>query len=999
MNFYLLHQFARIAPRRAVLWFWKPVWLVMLLIVASFNVMAQQTVKGKVTDSNGSPIPGVSVLLEGTGQGTVTDTDGAYSLDAPADGVLIFSFIGYVSERRPVGSQSDISIVMTEDILSLQEVVVIGYGEVKKSNVTGAIVSVKDDDLKRVPVTNVMESLQGAVPGMDITRSSGAAGGGISVRVRGNRSLSAVNEPLYIVDGVQYESIQDLNPNDIQSMEVLKDAASTAIYGSRGANGVILVTTKKGASGKTKVFFNAYGGPSRVNGYPEVMNGAEYANQRREAKRAVGQWSGPADDATIFSAAELENIQNNTYTDWQDLVLQDGSQQDYQLGISSGTDKTNLYISFNYFNENGLFKGDQLDRYSFRVNLDHSLSKIVKVGTQTQFTYYDQDIRFDPMNTVNKLSPLEDAYDEDGNIIELVNNGKTVNPLLDTQNGNYQNNQSTSRVFSSAYLEIKPVSSLSFRSIVGVTNTNTRQGIFAGQLSMQQNNTQARTQYANVTTLSINLENILTFRKSFNNQHNLTVTGIQSLLRNKGETHQSSGLNQLLSSQGFYGLGNANAGVSTYAQYVENALLSFTGRVQYDFNEKYLFTLVGRYDGASQLSGDKWALFPSVQGAWRVIEEGFMADQRLFTDLKLRASYGTAGNSSVDPYDTQSVLNRVTFAYDEKLAVGYALSPLLGNDNLNWEISNTVNVGLDFALLGNKLSGTIDVFQTKTHDLLLERLLPTSSGFERSYQNVGKTETKGIELGLNGTILERSDFKWKASLSWFTTKEEIVALATGSNDIANGWFIGEPTQAYYDYERLGIWQTDEADQATLYGQIPGEIKVKDQDGSTSISTTNDRVVLGSPRPKWIGNLNNDFQYKSFDLSVQVFARWGQMIQSTFANIYDPTANENSIKHTYWTPENPSNEYPRPNANTSRSAVKYLSTMLYEDGSYIKIRGITLGYNFPKGLLEKTPLSQARIYASAKNFWVNSKLDYDPERGGAESTPLSKLFVMGVNLQF
>lgn len=968
------------------------------LLVPTLTFGQSRTVTGTVSDS-GSPLPGVNILEKGSNNGAVTDANGQYSIAVPDNAVLVFSFIGMASQEITVGAQTVIDVSLETDISQLGEVVVIGYGEVKKSNVTGAIVSVKEDDLKRVPVTNVMESLQGSVPGMDITRTSGSAGGAISVTVRGNRSLTASNSPLYIVDGIQYSSIQDLNPNDIQSMEVLKDAASTAIYGSRGGNGVILVTTKRGTPGKTKIFFNAYGGPSSINGYPDVMTGAEYADQRREAKRAVGQWSGPADDATIFSAAELANIQAGKHTDWQDLVLQNGSQQEYQIGLSAGTDKTSIYLSVDYFNEKGLFVNDELNRYTFRVNLDHAISSKFKVGIQNQLTFYDQDLRTDPMNTVNKLSPLEDAYDANGDLIPLLNANKTVNPLMDLENDNYENNQVTSRILSSAYLEYKPFNALTFRSIFGVTSTNTRQGSFASALTVQQNNTPALTQFANLTSLGINLENILTFKKQFN-EHSLTITGIQSLLSNTAETHQSSGQGQLLNSQGFYGLGNANSAVSTFAQYTESALLSYTGRIQYDFREKYLLTLVGRSDGASQLSeGNKWAFFPSAQAAWRIIEEGFMSNSAVVSDLKLRVSYGTAGNSAVLPYSTQSVLNRVPFAYDERLAIGYAISPSLGNDDLGWEISTTFNTGIDFGFLQNRITGSIDVFKTKTEDLLMERLLPSSSGFDRTVQNIGKTETSGVEIGLQATVIQKGDFTWKMGASWFKTEEKIVELATESDDIANGWFIGYPTSAWYDYERQGIWQTDEADEALVYGQVPGEIKVRDQDGSNSITAADDRVVIGSPRPKWIANFTSDFQYKNFDFSFQMFARYGQTIRSVFANIYDPTANENSIQHEYWTPENSSNEYPRPNANTSRSAVKYLSTMLYEDGSFVKLRGVTLGYNFPKSLLEKTPINSVRIYANGKNLWVKSKLDYDPERGGAEQSPLSKLFVVGVNLQF
>jgi TonB-dependent starch-binding outer membrane protein SusC len=975
----------------------------LLMSVAGFAQVT--TVSGTVTSSDdGSPLPGVTVITKGSGNGTSTDAEGKFTLNVTeANAILVFSFIGYATQEVEVASRTNIDVALLIDIKELTEVVVIGYGEVKKSNVTGAIVSVKGEDLNRVPATNLMEALQGNVPGVDITRTSGAAGGNISIRVRGQRSLTADSDPLYIVDGVQYSNIQDLNTNDIQNMEVLKDAASTAIYGSRGANGVIIVTTKRGVMGKTKVFLNAYGGPSSINGYPDVQNGEEYANQRREAKRAAGQWSGPADDATAFSAAELENIQSGTYTDWKDLLLRNGYQQDYQVGLSSASDKTSIYLSLNYFKEQGLFTDDNLNRYSFRVNIDHTLSKVFKVGIQNQLTYYNQNLRSDPLNTANKLSPLEDAYDASGNIIPIVNNLKTVNPLMDMEGDNFTNNVLTSRLFNSVYLEIKPIKDVTFRSILGVTNTSVRQGLFASALTVMRNNTPALTSYTNTMALGLNLENILTYQKTFGN-HGLTITGIQSILRNKSEVHQSSGQNQLLPSQGPFGLGNANAAVATSAQYVESALLSYTGRIMYNYKEKYLLTVVGRSDGASQLSpGKQWAFFPSVAGAWRIAEEGFMQDVSSLSDLKLRVSYGKAGNYAVAPYSTQSGLVRMPFAFDERLAVGYPLNTSLGNDDLGWEISTTTNVGIDFGLLQNRITGTVDYFKTSTVDLLLERLLPSSSGFTRTIQNIGETETKGIEVAVSAMVIDKGGFSWKVGASYFKTNEKIVALATGANDIANGWFIGEPTRAWYDYENQGVWQTEEADLAADYGQVPGEIKVKDQDGNGIISSsgaTDDRRILGTPRPKGIANFTSDIKFKNFDFSLQVFARWGQMIQYSFATVYDPTANENSIRHNYWTPENPSNEYPRPNVNTSPSAVKYLSTLLYEDASFVKLRGVTIGYNFPASLLAKTPFTKARIYVNGKNLWMKSKIDnYDPEGGGGQPTPLSKLIVAGINIEF
>ena len=969
--------------------------LVLLVVLGGSQLLGQNAVSGKVTSADNEPMIGVTVRVKNTSTGATTDVDGNFRVSASPSDVLQFSHTGYVSQEIAVGSSTVLSVVMLVNTSLLDEVVVIGYGQVKRSNVVGAITSVRPEELQKVPTTNVMESLQGKLPGVDITRSSGAAGAGINVLVRGNRSLTASNSPLFIVDGIQYNSIQDLNPGDVQSMEVLKDAASTAIYGSRGANGVILITTKKGAAGKTRVSFNAYAGASELFGYPKVQTAEEYKQFRRESNRTTGNWTGPQDDSKIFGS-----LLNSPGAVWPDLFIQNGSQQDYQLGIAAGTEKTNFYVSLDYFKEQGLFKADNLNRYSVRLNVDHAISRMFKVGTQNQVTFYNQNIRQDPLVTANKLVPLEVPYDSTGKIIPWLNNNRTVNPLMDEEQDNWANSNRTARVFTSGYVEFKPIQDLTFRSNLGVTLTNSRDGLYAGSLTVLRNGAKPLATYAASQNVGYNFENILNYNKQFS-RHALTLTAVQSALSSRQEDVTAQGTNQLLPYQQYYGLGNANEEVSTSSNYIESKLLSYTSRVQYGFDDKYLLMLTGRSDGASQLgAGKKWAFFPSIAAAWRISQEGFLADNRLISDLKLRLSYGVAGNSAVQPYATQSYLTRIPFAFDETPAIGYAFGSRLGNNELEWETSTTTNAGLDFGLWGGRLNGTLDVFQTKTDNLLLERLLPLSSGFSRVTENIGKTENKGVEIGLNATVLRRHDIGWTVGANWFRVKEKIVELATGSNDVANGWFIGEPTQAFYDFEKLGIWQSNEADEATKYGQAPGDIKVKDQNGDGKIDATNDRVILGTARPSWNANLNSDFRFKNVDFSFQIFVRWGQMMNYNFVSIYDPQANENSLSHNYWTPENPTNDFPRPNANRSRSATLYYSTLFYQDASFAKLRSATIGYTLPKSLLSRMHISKFRIYATGRNLFVHSKVeDYDPERGGAQTYPMSRLFVGGVNLEF
>lgn len=974
--------------------------LLLLFLSATAALAQARALTGTVQASDtGEPLIGASVSVVGTLTGTVTDVNGEFQLDVTNDATIEISYTGYAPKKIQVGAQTSLTIKL-ENSAVLDEVVVIGYGATKKSNITGAIVSVKPEDLRKVPTTNVVESLQGRLPGVDITRSSGEAGAGINIAVRGNRSLTASNNPLFIVDGIQYNSIQDINPNDIASLEVLKDAASTAIYGSRGANGVILVTTKKGSAGKTRVSFNTYAGVSQAYAYPEVQNAQEYINLRRQANVANGKWMSEADDSKIFNPYEMERIANGGGTVWPDLFLRDGGQQDYQLGITSGTDKTKLYVSLNYFKEKGLVRMDGLDRYSVRVNLDHSVYSWLKVGTQNQVTFYDQSFRRDPMNIANKINPLLDPYLPDGSIDVFPNNGKDINPLSDETLNNYENRNRTNRTFSSIYADLTLFRGMTFRSNLGATFANSRTGIYRGSTTVDRNGSVPEAIYQTGNSLSLNWENILNYSKEFND-HSISITAVQSYLSNRTEEQTAQGRNQLLSYQLYYALGNANDQLAISSNYVKNVLLSYTGRIQYGYKDKYLLQLTARTDGASQLSeGNKWALFPSVSAAWRITQEDFLSNSNLISDLKLRASYGVSGNAAVDPYSSQTNLIRTPYGFDETQAIGYTFGTRVGNPDLNWELSSTVNVGLDFGLFNNRLTGSVDWYDTKTKNLLLNRLLPLSSGFTSVTENIGRTSNKGVEIALNAVAVNTQKLRWNVGINWFANKERIVELATGANDIANGWFIGQPTQSFYDFEKIGIWQLDEADEAALFGQKPGDIRVKDQNGDGVISAADDRIIVGSPRPDWSASLNSDLTVGNFDFSFQIFARTGQEMIYEYATIYDPSGNENSLRHDYWTPENPTNDYPRPDAAKSRSSTLYLTSLQYKDGSFLKLRNMTIGYTLPESLTQKARVSNLRLYLSGRNLWVKSQVDnYDSERGGAMSFPIQRLLIAGANLEF
>lgn len=984
----------------------KTIYLICLLLLgcSSWAIAQTHTVKGQVTDAvTGDALPLVSVQVKGTTSGTQTDTHGNFSLQVP-DGKkteLLFSYIGYSSVTL-AADNVNMTIKMEPNNKKLDEIVVVGYGMVKKRDLTGAVVSVKGEELKKVPSTNVMEAVQGKLPGVDITRSSGAAGAKVNVTVRGNRSITASNGPLYIVDGVQYENIQDINPNDIQSMEVLKDASSTAIYGSRGANGVIMVTTKRGTSGKPRVNVSSYVGTSEVNGYPRISNGKEYTALKREANRTTGRWNSEADDAKIFNAFELDEIQNNLYTNYADLLLHNGLQQDYQAGISGGSEKTKVYFSFDYFDEKGLLKLDGLKRYSARLNIDQTINDAVKIGAQSQITYYDQSARRDPLNQANKYIPLGVPYDSAGNLVLFPNSGSAINPLADEQPNAYQNITRTTRTFVNAYVELTPFKGFMFRSNFGVSLENAKQGVFASKSSIDRSTAStSRSQSNGSTRRYLSWENVATYNRTIGD-HSFGITGVASVLDDQRDSTLMQGEGQLLPSQLYYAMQNNVSGIAIRSLYRSSKLISFTGRLNYAYKGKYLLSLTGRSDGSSKLSpGNKWAFFPSAAGAWRISDEAFMKSQTFFSDLKLRVSYGIAGNDAVDPYSTSSYLSKIPFSYDDtNAAMAYAIGSQAGNKSLKWELSATKNIGLDFGIIENRISGSIDYYDTKTKDLLLQRTLPTSSGVSTVVQNVGKTRNRGIEIGINTTNISTADFRWTSNIVYSRNKEEIVELADGgANDVANGWFIGYPVKVYYDYEKTGIWQTTEADEAAKYGYKPGDIRVKDQDGKGEINTS-DRVIIGAQVPKWSGGLNNDLRYKNFDLNIYVYARIGQWINSEYAAKYDPQGLENSAPVNYWTPENPSNDYPRPNASLSKDGTPFIKTLGYKDGSFVKIRNLSLGYTFSTSALKPLHLSSLRLYVTGKNLFTFSKVkDYDPERGGDLSNPLTKMYVAGLNVEF
>jgi TonB-linked SusC/RagA family outer membrane protein len=987
----------------------------------------QRMVKGRVISSdNKTGSPGVNIVIKGTTSGTVTDTDGNFSIEVPsAESVLVFSAIGYETKEIIPGTESFLNVTMDPDVTSLSEVVVVGYGVQEKRDVTSSISQVSGDAIAKIPTASPMDAMKGQIAGVDILQNGGRPGEAPTITIRGRRSLTASNDPLFVVDGIPMtagiSSISDFNSEDIASIEVLKDAASQAVYGSRGSNGVILITTKRGDANKTRVSFTTTYGISQPFKLIPMMNGEEFAALKREANRldANGKsgraaWGDtgstiPADAAVFNDAVELNSVQNGLSTDWQDLIYQNGSQLNNQLSISGGSDRTFLRFAFSNFKEEGLVEGIDFGRYTARINADHKIGTRFKAGFSALFS--KATTNFGSSSVISEAvnqSPLGLPYDKDGKIIFLpISDGIRSNPLSELVPGKRVDERKTNRIFSSAYLDATIVKGLTYKFLLGVDLQTSDRGIFEGQYTNTRKNGTPSAAIEKLENYGFTQENLLTYTKEIG-EHNIGATFLQST------AEQNYQFNSLAAANLPYetALWN-NLGLGTVTGYTTQAaqfrLLSYMGRINYSYKGKYLFQASMRWDGSSRLApGHKWNSFPGLSVGWRVKDEPFMENVRVISDLKIRASYGKVGNTAVRPYGTQDILASTSYDWNNTDARGFRVNQLPSPD-LSWENSESFDVGVDFAVLDGRLSGYFDYYQTSTGvSLLLNRALPPTSGYASILQNIGGTETKGFEITLMSTIVDRpNSLKWTAEFNLGSLNEKIVDLAQrGPNgekidDIGNNWFIGQPVRVFYDYKKLGIWQVSEKDQAAVYGQFPGEIKVLDLDNNQIINGK-DRMVLGSDVPKAYGGLTNKFEFKGIDFSFFFYYRLGFMINSQFSNDQATMqARYNNLRVDYWTVDNPTNAYPRPNKN--QESITYGSTLRYMDGGFVKLRNVTLGYSLPESIISRLKMTKLRIFFTAQNpmVWSNYKL-FDPERAGnvtSDQMPSNKLFLGGININF
>jgi len=1022
------------------------------LINKKFDVV----VKGKITDENGDIIPGAGIKLKNTSISTVTNEDGTFSINVPTgteNPTLVVSYIGYAVQEIVIGARTTINVSLKSTVSDLDAVVIVGYNTVKKSDVTGAVVSIGAEEIRSRPVTNALQAIQGKAAGVDITSNERPGQLG-SILIRGVRSLTASNSPLFVLDGIPLQAggIEAINPNDIETIDILKDASATAVFGSRGANGVVLVTTKRGKVGQVKLDYVGTSTFEQLADRNEMMNSGQYIEFRRDAYRRTaylnsinGTTTPPiypyplvatqAADRDIFKqdANMITNLDkgwvNGVFdgslvptTNWGDLVTRTGITQDHILSVSGGTDKIKAYGSFGYLNQLGTQLGQDFERYSGKVSIEVNPVKWFKMGANITANYGLQNYGFQSASAsgagniyfaARGMLPLAIPFDANGNRINLPGGDVNIqNPVLEAD---YNINlRKTSRTIGSVFAEVNLLKDLKYRINFGPDFSNFYNGRYQDAKSVNRDagipgsiNNLANLNQSN--RFAYTLDHLLYYDKTIN-KHNFGLTLLQSSSSFREESSALTGSKLSLPQSLWYGLNTGNItaldGFDTNLR--KSTLASYMARINYSFNSKYLLTASARWDGASQLAaGNKWDFFPSAAIAWRLDQEDFVKDIKWVSQLKLRLGMGSTGNSSVDIGSTLGLLQPLTYTFGSSAQTGYVSSdaslanPIpLPNKLLSWEKTLQYNLGLEFGLFNNRISGSLDLYKSKTTDLILLKSIASINGYTRSYDNIGSTKNKGLDLVINTVNLKTSDFTWESTLNFSMSKDEIVKLDNG--DMVNDrFFLGQRNGVAYDFVKEGIWQNTKADldeiaKYKLNGVIfsPGNVKVKDLNKDYKIDANNDRQILGHYNPSWTGGLTNSFGYKNFDFSIFIVARYNFLLQ-TGAEALQGRFAQRVVD--YWTPTNPTNSYPAPNY-ASASGDQYISALNYQDASFIKIRNISLGYNFPANLAKKLTLSRLRIYAQAINpglIYSNVKW-IDPDLGGST---FNRGAVFGINASF
>lgn len=979
--------------------------LFLLLLCAPMVVYAQLNITGVVVDTANEPLIGVSVKAKNANQGTITDLNGQFSMKVGAGETLVFSYIGYTPQEVAVKTSGHIRIVLEEQVNMLTETVVIGYGSQSKRNVTGSVSKIKMSETENLPNTSITQSLRGRVAGVQFT-DNGRPGQNGSILIRGPRSLSAGNNPLIVLDGTIYNGvISDINPNDISSMEVLKDASASAIYGSRAANGVLLITSKKGASEKPVIRFNTFYGFSEPGHTVKILSPERYVQKILDFRREAGLEADPSQVASYMAPNEGENYTAGKTIDPWDIGTQSAGMQSYDVSISGRTDRVNYYMSAALSKEKGIMLNDNQDRVSFRINLETKITDWLTVGTNAIYARRNFSGVKTNLERLMRTSPYGTIYNEDGTPREFVADGENAagNMLYDAyykSNEEIQNN-----LFAGFFANIKVpfIEGLSYK-VNASPNLRWSHAYNATRQDEAKENNMKAAKKVNRNYYDWMVENIINYNRYIGKDHHIDVTLLYS--RNAMEFENTTANSSMMTSDALgwnnLGLGETQT-VASDANEVQG--VSYMARFNYRFKERYLATFTVRRDGSSVFAADnKYATFPSGALSWLISEEGFMKKIKPIDMLKLRVSYGAVGNQAISPYQSLSKLGTTKYVFGDGGTTSLGYYPgNMANSGLKWETTYTTNIGLDFEILKGRIGGTIEWYNMDTKDLLVQRSLPRMTGFPSVWTNLGEVNNRGIEITLNTVNVKLKDFEWGSNFTFSSNRNKIVHLYRSDtdgdgkedDDVGNNWFIGQPITVYYDYVFDGIYQ--EGDDLPV-GFKPGYTKVKDIDGDGNITADKDRKIIGQGgQPKYRWGINNNFRYKNFNLSIFINAMQGWKSSFGLVGRGPVERSLNFIDVGWWTPENKSNTRP-----SLMHENKYNHNWYYSR-NFVRIQDVALTYDVPQKLLNKVGISTLRLSVSGKNLYTFTDwIGADPESGGTaweDMYPMPRTIVFGLNLGF
>lgn len=1045
----------------------RQILFISLLSLLAIGTNAQnKAVSGTVADKNGEMVIGASVVIKGTTNGAITDLDGKFTLsNVPANGTIRVSFVGYKTQEVSIKGQSSIKVILEEDSETLDEVVVVGYGVVKKSDITGALTRVTEKTIKERPVQNALQAMQGKAAGVQISTNNRPGELG-DVRIRGNRSINASNDPLYVIDGIPMTagSIADVNPNDIESMEVLKDASATAIYGSRGANGVVLISTKKGKTGKVSINYDGTVSLSNIHSTTDWMNSGELIDWNRQATINADAYTGKYGNAPdpnvdgdayfggvskysylkpVFNSAfqfnndgtpvlrestqyerdvlgyanqvPVYNSANIPTTPWTDYVTRTALTHNHQISLSAGTEKSKLYMSLAYLDQESTMIDQDYKRYTMNINGEIEATKWLKVGmginASTSIKNYGIVSNFsnttakDSYGLATNLMPYAPAYDENGALLSPSDGPSQHNALLNINEA--WNETRYYGVMFNSFAEATILPWLKWRTNLGAQYRNSREGSYYGNdftNPLGYASTDANVAYnSHNQRLAWTLENLIYINKTFKKIHSVGVTLMQS-----AEYYRSEGLNVRAYESKFptalwYSVGDSNTSKAAIGSaFSEQNRASYMARVNYNLLDRYLLTVTGRWDGASMLAkGNKWDFFPSTAVAWKINEESFLKDINWISQLKLRIGYGITGNAAINPYQTGGSMesgwaNKPFGQGNITTNIVGAKASVLPNKGLGWEKTASTNIGVDFGFLNNRITGSVEYYVAKTSDLLLNRSIPIMTGYVQILSNIGKTQNKGVEITLSTTNIQTKDFSWKTDFTFSRNREKITELANGKvDDPANGWFIDKPIDEVWTKKYDRLWQNNEADQRLLsiykacgLTMLPGQAKLVDQpllevpegtDGSKTVTLADgskvtfmdngfgkfdndDNKHLGSFRPDWEGGFTTTFTYKNWQLNSFIYGRFGGLYYGLLQTY------GRRVETDVWSETNPNGKFPQPRSG-GQTFTDYSAYMNYTKGNLVVVRNIALSYTIPEKVLSKLGVGSCSVYAQVLNPFI------------------------------